>query len=236
MQAAVLSPTFVQAPPRISSKAHAQPVGRRWVWPVTFFLVITLTLALLVYGITGFFRLGRDARALRNSFLESEAVTPGAWNKTIELSIGRLTCFAVRTGVSFFPIDPTALTALGVVQGAEVGVYRAPRGTGKTSAASLLANADAAMAKRGWEPLVKVLNRSESVLIYTPQNAQSGSSIRVCLAVLQRDQLVVVSARANAEALMQLAVAAQDKSGGLTVPGFSHSPHLRFPKFEAARF
>jgi hypothetical protein len=184
----------------------------------SLFLAVFLPLALIVYSVASFFWLGRDARALRNVLLQETPASPDTWKKTVEFNIGQMSCFAVRTGLSFLPLDRRAAAALGALESAEAGVYRIKHGGLDGGSANFLSRADTAMAKRGWEPLVKVANREESVMVYVPQGAKGSSSVRVCLAVLQRNQLVIVSARANPQPLLELAMGASQQRNGRILP------------------
>src|SRR5207248_2706887 len=120
---------------------------KRLFLPLTLFVAF----ALLIYGVTGYFRLSRDARCLRNSLIGAQNSQPVGWNKTIELNVGPMSFQLLRAGLSFAPLNSEARTALRAVRGGEVGVYQLARSSGDLDHASLLAAADNGMAARGWE-------------------------------------------------------------------------------------
>ena len=161
-----------------------------------------LMLGLLAVGVTGYFRLGSEARALRDSAARAIAAK---LDRKVELSVGRLTFSLVRAGLSLADLDPVARGALETVHSASVGVYQLGRQEQPLRSGTVLAAADKIMAKRGFDRVVGVASQAEVVAIYVPAAAHSGRSLRVCLLVLEARQLVVVSARANVEPLVQLA-------------------------------
>ena len=87
-----------------------------------------LLLVLLAAGVASCFRLGSDARALRNELIKSSGVE---WRQQIALNAGRLTLGAVRAGLSCakLKLDPEARAALQSLRTAGVGVYQLPSGT-----------------------------------------------------------------------------------------------------------
>jgi hypothetical protein len=69
------------------------------------------------------------------------------------------------------------------------------------------------MQRRGWSRLVGVTEDSETVMIYTSNDVDPGSGIELCLAVLDGNDLVVVSTKIDAGALADLAEAHMPKGG-----------------------
>jgi len=176
--------------------------------PLPVILGITLTLGLLlvllvVVGVTSFVRLGRDARALRNTVMKSVALP---CHKKIELSVGSFTLNVARAGLDFVQLDPMARQALQAVRGAEVGIYQLDFTPSLTNRAAMLSCADDAMSRRGWDRLVGVMNRSELVAAYVPKEIRSPNDVKICLVVLNGRDMVVASARSNLEPLVELAL------------------------------
>ena len=176
--------------------------------PLPVILGITLTLGLLlvllvVVGVTSFVRLGRDARALRNSVMKSVALP---CHKKIELGVGSFTLNVARAGLDFVQLDPLARQALQAVRGAEVGIYQLDFTPSLTNRAAMLSCADDAMSRRGWDRLVGVMNRSELVAAYVPKEIRSPNDVKICLVVLNGRDMVVASARSNLEPLVELAL------------------------------
>jgi len=161
-----------------------------------------LVLALLAVSLTGCLKVGSDAAALRNSLTKSDAT---AWDKQIEIGVGRLTLFAARAGLSFVDLPAEARTVLGAVHGAEVGIYRRHTRARGLDHSAMLSSADEAMSARGWDRLVTVANRHELIAVYVPDKAGMTREVRVCLAVVKEGELVLASARSDLEPLLALA-------------------------------
>ena len=86
-----------------------------------------------------------------------------------------------------------------------MGVYKLRGGHSQRSHAAMLSAADKAMAERGWDRVVGVMNPREMVAIYLPAKAHSPRNVKVCLVVMNGKELVVASARSNLEPLMEMA-------------------------------
>ncbi|PYK63844.1 MAG: hypothetical protein DME21_01620 [Verrucomicrobia bacterium] len=140
--------------------------------------------------------------ALRDSVMKSAAAQ---WDEKIEIGVGPITLYLARAGLAFVDLDPEARTALHAVRGAEVGVYKLREGHEQLKRAVILSAADKAMATRGWDRLVGVMNQGEFVAIYVRHDARSTRNVRVCLLTLSRGEMVVASARSNLEPLMEIA-------------------------------
>ena len=164
-------------------------------------LLKTLALALVCVGLCGCFKVGSDARALRDSLMKSAAAE---WHEEIEIGVGALTLNLARFGLSFVDLDPEARTALEAARSADVGVYRRSGRTGSVDRVALLSTADEAMAARGWDRAVAVVNERELVVVYVPKTVRSPRDVKVCVAVLGSRELVVASARSNLEPLLDL--------------------------------
>jgi hypothetical protein len=181
---------------------------RGFAWlalPLAFFVMV----GALAVGVTGYFRLSRDATCLRNSLTPGTAGRPVGLKKKVELHVGPFTCFALRAGLAFFPLDPNTQTALQAVRGAEVGVYHLEEDLNTADRSALLGEADRAMKPRGWDRIVGVVKPHELVAIYVPQGQSGSANLRTCLAVLNKRDLVVVSAQSYLEPLMELAKLAE---------------------------
>jgi hypothetical protein len=186
----------------LASTSSSTPWLKRLALP----LVLVAAVVLLAYEVTGFFRLGRDARCLRNSLTHQNAPAPLACKKQFELSVGPISFLLLRSGLSLAPLDPNVRTALESVRGAEVGIYKLNAAADPAAFHAALATADQAMSVRGWDRVVGVGQGRELVVIYAPQRPARGARVDVCLAVVTRDQLVVVSGRTDLEPLMALAL------------------------------
>jgi hypothetical protein len=61
------------------------------------------------------------------------------------------------------------------------------------------------MTARGWDRAVGVTREHELVAVYMPHGKMGARHVKCCLMVLERRNLVVLSAVANVEPLLQLA-------------------------------
>jgi hypothetical protein len=169
--------------------------------------VLLLLLVVVVVEVVNFFHLSSDTRALRNSLIKSSGVE---WRQRIALNADGLTLSAVRAGLSFVHLDAGARAALQTVRGAEVGVYQLPSGAKHLDRAAMLAAADAAMTARGWDRVVGVMDGQDLVAVYLPGKTASVRRIKCCVMVFDGKEMVVVSARANLEPLLEYALAQPD--------------------------
>lgn len=163
-----------------------------------------VSVGLLVAGVAGHLGLNGDAGTLRNSLMESSAVE---WDRKIEVNAGAFALNLARAAIAFVEVDPEVRNALRAVRGAEVGVYELRRrGKRHLDRAAMLQAADKAMAARGWDRLVGVVDGDQLVTVYLPAQIRSPRDVKVCIGVLDDEQLVVAAARSNVEPLVELAV------------------------------
>jgi hypothetical protein len=174
------------------------------LWFRCILAALLLLPVVIAVEVVSCFHLSSDAKALRNSLIKSSGVE---WRQRIALNAGGLALSAVRAGLSFVHLDAGARAALQSVRGAEVGVYRLPSGAKPPDRAALLIAADAAMTARGWDRVVGVMDGSDLVGVYLPKKMTSARRIICCLMVFNGQEMVVVSARANLEPLLQYALA-----------------------------
>jgi hypothetical protein len=181
---------------------RTRPSARRlWLWGLL--ATPLLLLILLGAGVASCFRLGADARAVRNALIKASGVE---WRPQIVLNAGRLTLGAVRAGLSCVRLDPAARAALQSVHAAEVGVYQLPAGKPPPNRAAMLASADSAMAARGWERVVGVIDGRDLVAVYFPKEA-SVQRLKCCVLVFDGKEMVLVSAQGNPLPLATYALA-----------------------------
>ncbi len=179
-----------------------RPSARRlWLWG----LLVTplLLIGLLGAGVASCFRLGADARAVRNELIKSSGVE---WRQQIALNAGWLTLGAVRAGLSCVRLDPAARAALQSIHGAGVGIYQLPAGTPPPNRAAMLVTADSAMTARGWERVVGVIDARDLVAVYFPKKV-SVHRLKCCVLVFDGKEMVLVSAQGNPEPLVEYALA-----------------------------
>jgi len=176
-------------------------VRRLWLWGLL--AAPLLLLVLLAAGVASCFRLGSDARTLRNELIKSSGVE---WRQQIALNAGRLTLGAVRAGLSCARLDPGARAALQSIRTAGVGVYQLPSGTPPPDRAAMLAAADSTMTARGWERVVGVMDGQDLVTVYLPGKNVSVQRLKCCVMVFDGEEMVLVSAQGNLEPLLKYAL------------------------------
>ncbi len=193
--------TYVLSPVPTTPKARGPGQGKATAGFVVLSAVL-LTLILFVVGVTGYFRLSSPAAALRTSVMSA---VPGEWDKTVALRVGWFTTGMVRAGSRLFEMPPEPRAALDALRGAEVGVYRLKQDAGPADFTSLLANADGAMQRRGWDRIVGVVEKGQVVAVYFPHRKVTFRGIKCCVVVLHGRDLVVASASGNLEPLIKIA-------------------------------
>ncbi len=171
-----------------------------------------------VIGITGYFRLSPETTALGQIMREA---APGKWNTKIAVHVGWFTTALVRAGSHCFELEPEPRAALDTLRSAEVGVYELEQPEAEADRAAVLARADKAMARRGWDRLVGVCHSRDLVAVYIPHRGLKPTRVKCCVLVFSDRNLVVASAKINAEPLLALAT----KNGPLLPPDFAH--HLQ---------
>jgi hypothetical protein len=157
-------------------------------------------LLVTVLGVLSYFHLSSDTRAVRNEMTRASGVE---WRQQIGFNIGSLTLSAARVGLSFVPLEPEARAALRSVRGVEVGIYEQVAGLEQTDREAMLGVADRVLSARGWERVIGVLEGKSMVGVYVPAKMTPASRMKACVVVLERRQMVVVSARANLEPLLE---------------------------------
>jgi hypothetical protein len=118
--------------------------------------------------------------------------------------VGGITTALVRGGSRFFHLPPEPRAALDALHGADVGVYNLPEDPGYVERGAILTRADKAMAARGWDRVVGVIQEHDLVAVYLPHKRISLRNVRCCVAVFSGRDLVVVSAKGNIEPLLAL--------------------------------
>jgi hypothetical protein len=176
------------------------PAPRRQIWPwiLGFALAPVLVLGGMIWNTV---HLSSDAAALRGQVM---AGSGGGWHSRVQLTADRTALAMVRGCLAMCPEIPgEAREALAAIRSASVGVYQRGEAAANPGRDSLITAADATMAHRGWRRLVGVRESGKTVLIYLPAAAEASPS-RICLAVCDRRELVIVAADVDADRLAQL--------------------------------
>src|SRR3974377_1799164 len=108
-----------------TAAAHAAgaPAGQGFRFRKRYALaLLVLGVPLLCgFGVSGYFRLSSETKALRGSLMSA---VPGQWDKRFAVGVGSLTLMLGRGVTHYFKLPPEPKAALDAVHGVEVGVYR----------------------------------------------------------------------------------------------------------------
>lgn len=174
---------------------------RRWVWWLAG--IFGGSVLVLAVGVASMVMLDGDAAGLRNTVAKA-----GGWTlkRHVQVTIGEGALDATRFALGRCGhIDDEVRTALTAVRAASVGVYDVGHGAGELPAAGWTA-VDEFMTRRGWTRAVALKDAHDTVMIYTQPAERDAKTLRVCLAVRSKEELVVVSTELVAEAVEKLAV------------------------------
>jgi len=163
-------------------------------------LIPFVGLTVLALGVVSYLHQSSDTRALRKELTHASGAS---WREQIGLNIGNATFCVARAGLSFVDMDAETRAALRTVRGVEVGIYELASGSKCPDRAAMLTGADEVMTSRGWERVVGVLEDDQMVGVYLPTDLKSLRSINACVVVLDGQQMVVVSARADLGPLVE---------------------------------
>lgn len=145
--------------------------------------------------------LDRDASFLRREMARASGTE---WKTTIQISLGQVSFAALRGGLSFVKDNDVmeAHDALSALRKTSVGVYQRLGESGEWSSAELMSDTDKRMQRRRWIRIVGVVDGKDTVMVYVPKD---GDEIdRICVAVINAREMVVISATINPAALMDL--------------------------------
>lgn len=185
----------------VESASSQPPAPRRKLW--RWVAVLAGAGALLItLSLWNLFTLSRETTALRKELFDS---LPLPASPQVQVSAGPVLLGLARTALSVIPdVPPEARLALRSVRAASVGVYQLHGAVESSDRVKLFVAADRAMAQRRWTRIVGVNHRRDTVLVYMPADFAEGDSLRVCLAVCAEDKLVLVSAVARGDELLEL--------------------------------
>jgi hypothetical protein len=181
-------------------------------WMLLGLLLLITPLVLVGVGVASLFRLGGDAAFLRGEVMTA---TDSNWNTKVQVSAGWCTLTTARTVMRFVQHEhqDEARLALSAVRRVSVGVYERLGRGGEWSREQLFAETDRKMRDRGWSRLVGVVDGGATVLVYTSDDLGAGPLADVCVAVVDGDEMVVVSTKVDADKLLKLAERHLPKGG-----------------------
>ncbi|MCF7686761.1 MAG: DUF4252 domain-containing protein [Cephaloticoccus sp.] len=174
---------------------------RRRIWPWVVAAIVLTPVVVLAVTAYSYIHLERDADRLRHQVMKHHQAD---WQTRVQLSVGSATLASLRGCLQLVPHKDIAEVrqALAAVRQASVGVYEIPARQSRVTRASFLVDTDRAMATDGWVRIVGVVDGDEKVMIYVPEDSDEPE--RFCLAVVTDEELVVVSATVDPEALASL--------------------------------
>jgi hypothetical protein len=172
--------------------------GWGYIVATTFALISIWALVTVI----GMFRLGSDAAALQAVVLKN---MQGSWHKKIALRAGFFTTGAIRFGSRAIKLDAEPRAAIESLRGAEVAVYSLNEELLPTNYGSIVKEADNVMSARGWERIAGVSKDGKLVAIFAPRKA-SGTSLKLCVLVLDGSNLVIAAGKGEMKPLFDLAM------------------------------
>jgi hypothetical protein len=189
-------------PPPIPAPAPAAQGTSLGKWLLRIFLgSFLLAVAAPVAVALVVLNLSSDTRALRNSVVEQGGAS---WDKTIELNVGSIPFGMARMILPLTDAPPEARMALDALRSVEVSVHELR--SSEPDRASILAEADRRMAKRGWDRLVGVINDEAAVAVYVQPDDTIGSDLHISVLVLHDKHMVAATGRGRLQPLYDLAM------------------------------
>ncbi|HEX2855383.1 MAG TPA: hypothetical protein VHO24_19255 [Opitutaceae bacterium] len=180
-----------------------RPRGRyRWLW-IYLLGAMAVSSLLLAIGVYNLVTLTSEARVLKRTLLASDGFRGSL---KVQGTVGPILLGGARTVLRFLPDVPAEVReGLAAMKSASVGVYKLDTLPSAEMRNEVFAAADAAMERSGWVRIVSVSERHQRVVVYAPANDDDSDQVRLCVAVCDQKQLVVVSGRADAEKLGEFA-------------------------------
>ncbi len=131
------------------------------------------------------------------------AALPGEWQTHIQVSAGPGLLALVRAGLALTPAEPPARAAARAVRSFKVSVHR--HLAGNRRAPGLLAAADQALGRLGWERVVGALEGRDLAAVYTRAGAGAARRLPLCVLAFDGEELVLVTAVGDLDAVLALA-------------------------------
>ncbi|MCB1128433.1 MAG: hypothetical protein KDM81_18200 [Verrucomicrobiae bacterium] len=167
-------------------------------------LALLLLLALAAaWAVVDCLRMDRDGRALREAVIKQAGVDCA---RQFQAGVGPVLLGGARLGLRFLPdLPPQARRALDALRGARVSVDRIEGRIATDRLGGILRAADRTMDGRGWDRLAGIVDGDTLVVVYVERGLRRGTTMQTRVAVIESEQLIVVSARADLEPLVELA-------------------------------
>ncbi|HOY59647.1 MAG TPA: hypothetical protein PK640_16120 [Verrucomicrobiota bacterium] len=124
----------------------------------------------------------------------------------IEIALRPAACALLRAGAALAGHPPELHAALGAIRAVEVGVYQVASSKPSAKCRAMLGELDRAMAARGWERIVGVVNAGDMVAVFAPQNIRSHRDLSLAVLVFDGSQVVAASVRGDPQAVIDFAL------------------------------
>jgi hypothetical protein len=171
--------------------------------------VLLLLLALFGLAVADCFRMDADGQALRDALKRGSGASS---SRVFQGAVGPVLLAASRLGLRFADDVPAeAHRGVSALRGARVSVDHLENRIPPQRQAEMIREADRVMNDLGWERLVCVRESDTLVVVYLDATQQRGTTVQTRLAVLDSDQLVIVSARIRLQPLLDLGIDAMNR-------------------------
>lgn len=189
--------------PETPSPKVAKSERRLLRWLLIGLAVMVTPVIVVACGVLSMLRLNHDAAILKQEVL---AASEAGWHARVQINAGWCALTTLRTALRFVEHEQSAelRLALAAVRHASVGVYELTDDA-DWDREQLITRTDTRMRARGWDRLIGVTEKRDTVLIYGKEAGWSDDQIDVCLAVVNGRELVIVSTRIDADDLAKLA-------------------------------
>lgn len=147
------------------------------------------------------FWLNGQTRALRSAVIQGHAQD---WERTIAFHVGGVAVPVIKTGLRFVDLPEEARLGVSAFEAAEVSIHKGFRSPDPSDLGEILERADFALARRGWNRVVGVVQEKCMVAIYVPNKLRKGGPISVSVLVLNDRDLVVGSIKGNPRPIVEL--------------------------------
>ena len=182
----------------------SKPRRRRlWLWILAAVLAPWLVLAAAAWSIL---TPARDLTRVRQALISKET---DAWRTQVQFDLGAGSLGLARTMLRFVPkVEAEQVRLiLAAVNRASVGVYERSQSSTAQIDPETIAGVEAGLRSRGWEPLVKVIEADEAVLVC--HRGETDRSGQFFIVVMEEEQCVLVYAKLTADELSELVTLAR---------------------------